>query len=151
MLTGRLTQRQTNSFLFDSVAQVYGDGAIAAFALALQPDSSVGLFAYVLNVASIDQASIDWRDLLTWRLALEGELIARGDQTGFLSLYDPAIADVASSRYFSGETADGWVVTALTQEADALGRSTLRAAVVRGDEQSMIVFSLVDGVWKRAS
>ncbi len=153
-LTGRLTGRQTNAFLFTSLAQNYGDQAVAAFMLAIQPDSSVRLFADTLGLSSIDQAALDWRDYLTWRLALEGELISRGDENAFLSLYDvndPMIRQLAATRYLARDGSDGWVVTALTQEVDLAGIPTLRAAVVKNGEESAILFRLSDGVWKRAS
>lgn len=153
-LTGRLTGRQTNSFLFSSLAQNYGDQVVAASMLSLQPDSSIRLFADALGLSSIDQAVLDWRDYLTWRLALEGELISRGDESAFISLYDvtdPMIRQLASTRYLARDGSEGWVVTAATQEVDLSGIPILRAAVVRNGEEASVLFRLSDGVWKRAS
>ncbi|MDX2161289.1 MAG: hypothetical protein SF162_08200 [bacterium] len=152
-LVGRMTGTQTNSFLLQSLERRYGEAAVRAFADVLQPGSSMAMFAPLLNLASPADADLDWRDLLTWRLALENELIARGAQAEFLSLYDtadPAVSQLAVQRYFNGGSPSA-VVTEAIPGRDAQGNAILETAVSTNDGTLTILFRMVDGVWKRAN
>ena len=49
----------------------------------MQPDSGASLINLVAGTDTLAQANLDWRDFLTWRLALEDELIARREEGRF--------------------------------------------------------------------
>jgi hypothetical protein len=154
----RLTGIETNAFSIDSFARTYGDAAVARLVAALTPDASMATLATAAEVESIGDLDIDWRDVLTWRLTLEAEMIA-GRDDGFLALYataEPGVSDIAIARYNNGATGERWVVNEAVRGADAAGVPTLQAsATVRasdgGERVESVQFRLVDGVWRRAS
>jgi hypothetical protein len=151
-LVARLTGVRTNSFLMESIARNYGEMHIGRLVDAMESNSSMALLAPVLDVSSIDSASLDWRDILTWRLSLEGQLIDRGAQGEFLALYDSEAAALAQARFMSGARAEGWVVTDVQPYIDeATGTARLRAIIDANGEVHEVIFVLADQVWKRAS
>ena len=153
-LAGRLTGAQTNSFLVESIARNYGEFTIGRLVSELQPDSNLSILASVTGAPSIDQANLDWRDVLTWRLALEGQLIDRRAEAEFLTLYDTTdltVRDLAYTRLSNGVRSDGWVVTELQHDRDQANVPLLRATVDASGIAHEVIFRLVDGVWKRAN
>ncbi|MCA9911388.1 MAG: hypothetical protein KC519_22195, partial [Anaerolineae bacterium] len=108
---------------------------------------------------SVADLEIDWRDILTWRLTLEQELIAARDDAHFLALYDltdPAVSDAALARFETVTRGGRLLVSEVTRGADSVGNPALfaRAIVVGTDgstREEQVVFRLVDGNWKRAS
>jgi hypothetical protein len=158
-LVGRFVQIDTHSFLMMSLAQNYGDDSVGQLVQAMQPDSDVRLLSGVIGVSSIEQANLDWRDFLTWRLTVEDELIARRDESGFLALYDTreeAVRTHAYERFNSPPAGERKVVVSLSPlEMGADGSSQIRAAVHVGEGDTLreeeTLFRLVDGVWKRAN
>jgi hypothetical protein len=157
-LVGRFTGAQTNAFVIDSLARQHGDAAVTRLVQALQPNSDARILAQAAGVASLDQANLDWRDFLTWRLVLEADLIARRDQVNFAALYDfraQSTQTIATARFEDMSYATTRrVVTAVTQEIGLDGAPQLRATVQVGDPaagvQEEVIFTLVDGLWKRA-
>jgi hypothetical protein len=151
-LVKRFAEVETNSFLVSSLATTYGDTSVGQLLQALQPTSNIGILSQVTG-KSLDAASLDWSDFLTWRLTVENELITRQDQTNFLELYDPSMRDQAIARYNVGGSADQRIVnSAIPEQVNATAQ--LRALVQVGNpatSQEEVVFRLLDGVWKRAS
>ncbi|MFN8528186.1 MAG: hypothetical protein U0670_06215 [Anaerolineae bacterium] len=151
---GRFAGTQTNSFLIDSFVGSYGEAALGEFVRQLQPNSSITLFASLANVPTVADVNVDWRDYLTWRLALEGELITRHAQNEFQVLYDlsdPTARDLATVRYVNAVTSQGWVVTNITRVTDGTGAPLLQATVQGAAPDQVVNFRLADGVWKRAN
>ncbi len=153
-LVGRFVHIDTNSFLIDSLARNYGEQTVGWLVQSLQPSSDVSLFTSVAGVSSLEQANLDWRDLLTWRLTTEDELISRRDLDNLLRLYDTTDALVLSTahmRFDANLPGEQKVVTLVLPGLDTSGRPQLSATVQIGQRQEEVLFRLVDGVWKRAS
>jgi hypothetical protein len=156
-LVGRFVQMNTNSFLVASLAQNYGDAAVGHLLQAMQPDSSVSILNGITGVGSLEQANLDWRDYLTWRLVTENELIRRRDETNFLALYDTRderVREVAYQRFAATPLDLQKVVISAPVEMSAEGVPQIRAVVQVGEDAASreeILFRLSDGVWKRAS
>ena len=157
-LVGRFTEMDTHSFLIMSLAQNYGDESVGRLAQTMQPASDVRVLNQVTGASSLEQANLDWRDFLTWRLVVEDELIARRDESNFLALYDTndeAVRNQAYERFNTTPTDERKVVVAVQLEADANGVPQLRAVAHAGEGASLrqeeVLFRLVDGVWKRAN
>ena len=108
-LVQQFAQVETNSFLISSLAQHYGDFAVGKLFQAMQPGSDVSVINQVTGT-TLDGASLDWRDFLTWRLTLENQLIQRKDQSDYLLLSghtsDQAVHDTADARYSAGASSD---------------------------------------------
>jgi hypothetical protein len=158
-LTERFTGGETMSYTIASLAERYGEPAIGRLLSALVTDSSLNVLATAAGVASAADLEIDWRSFLTWRLALEAELIAARDEANFPALYDlddPAVGNVAFGRYAAGSLGETWLVNGVTREQDASGVPILRADAAVwvegvGVRNEMVVFRLVGGTWRRAS
>lgn len=151
-LVGRFVGLETNSFLIASLAGNYGEPAVRRLLSLMQPDSSMAVLAEVAGVSSLDQTGLDWRDLLTWRLALEQDALANRDQNAFFALYaidDEAIARLAGVRYAAGVQGQAPVVVSvlLDHTGDA---PVLRTLAQSGQDPAQpIDFRLSGGVWKR--
>ncbi len=155
-LVGRFVAINTNTFLLSSLAQNYGDAAVGALLSALGPEADASALNTAAGTTSLAQANLDWRDFLTWRLALEDELIQRGDEAGFLALYDTrdeAVRTLAYQRYNSGPRGVSRVVASVTPETTLEGIYQLRALVQISDsgQQEEILFRLLNEHWLRAS
>jgi hypothetical protein len=157
-LVGRFVHQDTNAFVIDSLARNYGDAAVGRLLDALQPGSDASVLAGAAGVSTLDQANLDWRDFLTWRLMTEDELIRRRDDASFLSLYDTRdenARNLASQRFtvIPGDVKRTVLSAPLEMGAD--GQPVLRATVqvqeAGGVLQGDVVFRLVDGVWRRAN
>ena len=154
-LVGRFAQINTNSFLMMSLAQNYGDASIGRLLQTMQPDSDVRVLNQVTGTTSLEQGNLDWRDFLTWRLAVEDQLIERHDEGNFLALYDEAVQNAAYERFIAAQTGERRVVVSAPLEIGADGSPQLRAVVNVGEEDTLhqeeVLFRLVDGLWKRAN
>ena len=157
-LVGKFVHQDTNAFVIDSLAKNYGDAAVGRLLQAMQPGSDASIIMGAAGVTSLDQANLDWRDLLTWRLMTEDELIRRRDDVNFLSLYDTRddnVRNLASQRYtvIPGDLKRTVLSAPLATGADGL--PTLRATAQVQDganvSQEEVLFRLVDGVWRRAN
>lgn len=156
-LVGRLVSINTNTFLLSSLAQNYGDAAVGSLLKAMPPNSSASVFNGVTGTSTLAEANLDWRDFLTWRLALEDELIRRGDEGNYLALYDTrdeTARNLAYQRYNAGSTGESRVVTAATPETAPDGTYQLRALAEVGNpvtRQEEVLFRLVNEGWLRAN
>jgi hypothetical protein len=157
-LVGRFAEINTNSFLISSLANNYGDQAVGVLAEFLGPETDASVLAAVSGVNALDQANLDWRDFLTWRLITEEELMIRGDATHYIELYDTndeAVRTTAYSRYNTDLVPEQKVVVLALPEVTAEGLPQLRATVQVGKEgnlrQEEVLFRLVNNVWRRAS
>jgi hypothetical protein len=156
-LVGRLVSINTNTFLMSSLAQNYSDAAVGSLLKAMPPNASVSVFNSVIGTSTLAQANLDWRDFLTWRLALEDELIRRGDEGNYLALYDTrdeAARNLAYQRYNQGASGESRVVTSVTPETADDGTHQLRALVEIGNPatgQEEVLFRLVNEGWLRAN
>ena len=151
-LVGRFVAIDTNTFLISSLAQNYGEPAVGSLLSAMQPDSNAAIINSVTGAESLAQANLDWRDFLTWRLALESELIARREEAYFLTLYDTrdeATRDAAYARFNAGEAPAQRVVVSAQPETGPDGAFQLRAQVESGEEA--VIFRLVNDTWLRAN
>jgi hypothetical protein len=153
-LVGRFAQVDTNSFLVASLAQNYGVQAVGRLVQEMSPNANASILNRVTGAASLEQANLDWRDFLTWRLALENELIIRRDETNFLALYDTrdeAVRSAAYGRYNAGASGEQRIVVSAMPENAPGGSFILRAIVQAGERQEAALFRVVDGVWRRAN
>lgn len=157
-LVERFTGQETNAFVADALAQTYGEAAVGRLLAALTPDASMSVLASAAGVGSLGEMTLDWRDLLTWRLTLETRLIAERNDAAFIALYDtsdPVALDRAFQRYGAGDLGETWVVTGVVAETDANSLPMLRATAFArssaGDRTEEVLFRLIDDVWKRAS
>lgn len=158
-LVGRFTQIDTHSFLMMSLAQNYGDESVARLVHAMEPDTDVRLLREVIGVSSLEQGNLDWRDFLTWRLAVEDELIGRRDEDHYVALYDTrdeVVQARAYERFNAAPTGERKVVVSVSPlEPSVDGSPQLRTVVHVGQGEALrqeeVLFRLVDGVWKRAN
>jgi hypothetical protein len=157
-LVGRFVQLETNTFLMTSIVRHYGEAALARLLDAMQADSDMAIISSVLNEPNLATTNLDWRDLLTWRLVTENDLIQRDDRVGLLTLYDTRDADVMSSanRRYDQIILQENPLVLLTEPAQSDdGAPQLRATVQTGRDgffrQDIVTFNLVDNVWRRAS
>ena len=151
-MVGRFAAIDTNSFLINSLAQNYGETFVGDLIRLLQPDSQVDVLSALTG--PLEQANLDWRDYLTWRLALEDELITRGDEGNFLMLYatgDETVRQLAYQRYNAGPSGLNRVVVSARPETTPEGQLQLRAVSDVNGQQEDILFRLVNGRWLRAS
>lgn len=157
-LVGRFVLINTNSFLVESLAQNYGLPAVGRLVQVMQPDTDMSVLLLVTGTLTIDQANLDWRDFLTWRLVTEDELIARRDEQAVLRLYDTndsSALNNAYARLSANAVREQRVVTVVTSELSPQGVPQLRATVRVGQDETVreeqAVFRLVNGVWLRVS
>ncbi len=157
-LVGRFVEIDTNSFVVSSLASQYGDTAVGRLMQIMQPTSNARVLAEAAGVASLDIANLDWRDFLTWRLVAEASLIAQRDETNFLALYDTrdeTLRNTALARFNETTPSENQVVTVAVAQTGADGSPEILATVQVGPpenaRQELVLFRLVDGLWKRAS
>lgn len=157
-LVGRWVQIDTNTFLLTSLVRQYGDEVMGRLAQALGPTSSVQVIAQVLDVPTIADVELDWRDVLTWRLVTERDLILRQDQGNYLQLYDlrdQGVVAMAMARFGRGAQDEIPVVLLVERATAPDGGPQLRAQVQvespAGVRQEVVLFNLVEGDWRRVN
>ncbi|HUN10582.1 MAG TPA: hypothetical protein PLQ56_28550, partial [Aggregatilineales bacterium] len=159
-LTGRYAGAQANAYLLESLSIAYGEAAVGRLLGAMESGITAGasLIAQAAGVSSPDQAAVDWRDLLTWRFALEAELITRQDEANFTLLYDlgdVTAAGLAAQRFNAAPDGLQRVVIASELRPGADGQPILlaRVEVQTGGEPrpEEAQFRLVNGDWKRVN
>lgn len=151
------TRLDSGAVLVRSIAENYGDDEVARLLTRLSATSDMSILEAVLD-QPLAGADLDWRDFIEWRLALENELFSARRQNEWLSLYDTTdenVRLVAYDRYSSSAAAPDYrVIDQLIWSAPD-GRSQLRVtAQARGGDggaEEIILFNLVNSVWKRAS
>ena len=151
------TRLDIGATLMRSLASNYGDDKIAQLLTQLSDTSDMSIIEAVVD-EPLEGADLDWRDFIEWRLRLERELINTRRQNEWLSLYDTSdesVRLVAYERYSLGTTAQDYSVIDQAVWSTPYGwpqlRATVRATGDDGNGEEIILFNLVNGVWKRAS
>jgi hypothetical protein len=151
-LVGRFVSINTNAFLLESLATNYGAQAPGQLLQSLTPEASVDVLTAITG--PLAQANLDWRDFLTWRLALEDELMNRQDEANFLGLYhtgDEQVRALAYERYNAGPSGARWVVTSVQSDTLPDGGVQVRALAEMGEQRLEALFQLVNGRWRRVN
>lgn len=155
---GRAVSVETESYLIASLVQNYGQPTVSTLINTLQPDSTINLLASVIANGDLSQLNADWRDFVSWRLSLEDDLIARGEEGRWLDLYDTRDDQTrlrAYERYNMNNTGLTYQVVSVERQTSPEGIPQLKATVNIGRDndfrQDIILFNLVDDGWRRAS
>ena len=156
-LSEKFTRLDSGALLMRSIAEKYGDDAIARALAQLAATSDMSILAAAI-AQPFEDAELDWRDFLEWRLTLEDELIGAGRLDEWLKLYDTVEESVrlaAYDRYSRGATAHSYQVVDQEIWSRPNGwpqlRATVRVSGSNSDADEIILFNLVNSVWKRAS
>ncbi len=149
------TRLDSGAALMRSLVQNYGDDKIAQLLTQLSATSDMSILEAVVD-EPLEGADLDWRDFIEWRLQLENELIRARRQNEWLSLYDTSDENArlaAYQRYNDSAAAQDYRVLDQLVWSKPDGRPQLRATVqaTGADGEEIILFNLVNGVWKRAS
>lgn len=153
-LVGQYVQLDTGSNLITSLATNYGDDAVEQLLRSLQPNSDISLLAQITGASALNQANLDWRDFITWRLEIENTLIQQQNEAAWLTLYD--LRDDVSRQTAYARFTNGQILaqpTVVLAEVVANGDVTqLRVVVQVGEDrhEEVIFFNLVNNVWLRA-
>jgi len=150
-------QVETNSFLMESIADQYGQDKIGQLVSLFTPTSDMTIIQQVVP-APLGQANLDWRDFITWRLVTEDELIARRSEGEWLNLYDTSDETVrvtAYNRYNANIPTQQPVAIDQQVQTSLSGLPQLRITVRVGADNTfrdeIVLFNLVNNIWKRAS
>lgn len=156
-LVEQFVQVETNSFLMESLVQNYGDDSVGQLVSLFTPTSDMSIIQQVIP-APIGQANLDWRDFITWRLVTEDELIARRSEGEWLNLYDTSeqsVQQAAYDRYNTNVPVDQPVAIEQQVQTSGGGQPQLRMTVRIGSSNTfrdeIVLFNLVNNIWKRAS
>ncbi len=156
-LVGSMLQVDTQSYVVSSLAANYGAAAVGQLLGNLQPNSNIDILAQITG-KSLEQIGLDWRDYLSWRLALEEELLQKRDEANYLALYDTrdeAARNLAYQRFNMNTPSGKMLVSSAQTEVLTDGTINLRAVVMIGEgatvQQGEAIFRLADGVWKRVN
>lgn len=147
------TGLDSGALLMRSLAENYGDDKVAQLLAQLSATSEMSILEAVL-AQPLAGADLDWRDFIEWRLALEKELLNARRQNEWLSLYDTTDENarlLAYDRYSRSEAAPDYRVIDQRIWSSPDGRSQLRVTAQARGADEIILFNLVNSVWKRAS
>lgn len=158
-LTARYAQVGTTALLITSLAENYGTAAVGRLLQSLSVDSSADVFTSVTEVSRLEEANLDWRDFLSWRLRLEHDLYNLAGQEAentFVSLYDPAFLQTAQARYRASAAPPSEAEVVLAPISTAPDGIPQIVAIARFGKdadlrEEQVTFRLIDGTWKRAS
>lgn len=155
---GRFAGVDTGSYFVDSLAQNYGEASIGRLLRGLQPTSDISVANQVIGAASLEQANLDWRDFMRWRLQTEQALINARDQANFAALYDTGdenALSIANGRFNANAPIEPVTVQAVSLEIDGNGVAHLRGLVRLGSPEATrdeeVILRLVNGAWRRAN
>lgn len=153
-LVGRYVETDTGSYLVESLVQAHGVAKVGQLLQLLQPESDISVLNALLGV-SLDQAGLDWRDFLAWRLATEETLIQQRAEPLWQRLVDlrtDVDRNAAYARYNAALTIVPRKVNSVTASTESDGTPTMTAMVSATDGSSaeQIIFRLVNNVWVRA-
>jgi hypothetical protein len=152
-LVGRYVQTDTGSYLIESLVQTQGAAKIGQLLQLLQPESDISVLNALLGVP-LDQAGLDWRDFLTWRLATEDTLIQQRAESLWQRLVDIRSETDRNTAYarYNGQVGAVRKVDSVTAGVGTDGTPTLTALVTAAEAASAetITFRLVNNVWVRA-
>ena len=130
-LVEQFVQVETNSFLIESIATQYGVDKVGQLVSLFTPTSDMDVIQQVIP-APIGQANLDWRDLMTWRLVTETELVTRRSEAEWLNLYDTTdevVRVAAYNRFNSGVMVDQQVAIEQQMQTSVTGQPQLRIVV----------------------
>ncbi|MAU09239.1 MAG: hypothetical protein CL607_05410 [Anaerolineaceae bacterium] len=157
-LVGQFVEVNTESQLVQSIAENYGTEYVGRLLTELPPTANMDALAGILGVSDLSTANLDWRDLLSWRLVTEDELISRGEEAAWTALYDftnPDVMAQAYERYNANQAPQNYKVTDLQPQATESGVPEVMAIVYVGEnnvfQEQRILFRMVNNVWLRAS
>ena len=143
--------------LVDSLASLYGEEKVAELVDYLAPAASMAVLQQIIG-HPLDEAPLNWRDFVKWRLNTEADLIISGAESDLLNLYDTGDEDVWQTAYQRYRTKTvfrpGAVLDQVISRAPD-GSPQLRVTVIAdggaNGEEMLVLFNLVNGVWKRAN
>ena len=156
-LVEQFAQIDTGAPLIKSLASQYGIDKISQLVSLFAPTADMSIIQQVIP-DPIGQAKLDWRGFIAWRLNAEDQLIASRAENEWLTLYDlsqESVRAAAYERYRASLPPPPRQVTAQQMQTAADGTPQLRMTVRTGSGSAfrdhIILFSLVNTVWKRAS
>ncbi len=152
-LSETFTRLDSGATLMRSLADSYGEDKIAELLSALAATSDMSIIESVIQ-QPVAGANLDWRDYIEWRLRLENELLAADRRHEWLELYDTRDESArlaANARYGRGPIEQDYRVIDQQIWSERAGDPQLRATLLVDGEEAIILFNLVDGVWKRAN
>lgn len=143
--------------LVHSLAKQYGEQRVVQLLSILSATADMSILQEVLPVA-IESAELDWRDFIAWRLNTEAELIRARAEEEWLRLYDTSDPDARAAAYRRFNDNAPLRLLGVSEPVIWVGddgKSQLRATVefesAEGIAAEVILFNLVNQVWKRAS
>ena len=156
-LAAWLTSENQSASLMGSLTDHYGAAAVAQLLTNLSATDSMATLQRVIP-NPLEQANLDWGDFIEWRLELESELTAARAEAEWLRLYhttDDKVRRAAYDRFNQNEPPQAFkVVDQLLWKSDA-GYPQLRVSVEFDQasqlQEEIILFNLVNDVWKRSS
>ena len=94
----KFTRLDSGATLMRSLAENYGDNKIAQLLSQLSDTSDLSLVQQVID-PRLEEADLDWRDFVEWRLDLEAELATSRRQNEWLNLYDTSDESTRLAAY----------------------------------------------------
>ncbi len=156
-LAAWLIQMERSDSLMGTLANNYGADAVAQLLDSLGATDSMAILQRMIP-DPLAQADLNWRDFIEWRLELEAELIAARAEEQWLRLYDTSgegARRAAYARFNQSAPEPAYqVIDQFLWTSDA-GRPQLRVSVKAGEagqpQEEIVLFNLVNGVWKRSN
>ncbi|XWX05338.1 hypothetical protein VZO05_07200 [Aggregatilineales bacterium SYSU G02658] len=145
-LVGRWLQVDNGAYLIESIVQQYGAASISRLLAEMRPNSAISLVSRALQI-DLGSAPLDWRDFLSYRLAVEEQAARRGDLQTLARLYEPTPQGQQRAAERLMATGGATVVVSVTRETSPQGLPQLFAVTADGQA---VIFRLVDGIWVRA-
>lgn len=156
-LSEAFTRLDSGATLMRSLADKYGADKVARLLAQMTAASDISILQEAVN-QPFESADLDWRDFVEWRLALEQSLIRDRRENDWLKLYDTSVESArvaAYGRFNAGAKEQSYRVIDLLHWSKPDGAPQLRATVqaigAGGAAEEIVLFNLVDGLWKRAS
>lgn len=155
-LTGLFAEVNTNAHIIISLAENYGRAQVGELLVRLQPDDSADVLRRLTGVSRLDEANLDWRDFLTWRLLAEDELRQRGNLERFRLMYTPEAAELATRRFSGAEPYRAQGIVILAEKGLGVDGVPQIVATVRYGEDNTapterVLFRLSGDTWRRAN
>ena len=143
--------------LLGSLAENYGAEAVARLLANLSATDSMAVLQGVIS-DPLAQADLDWRDFIEWRLELESKLIAARAEEAWLRLYDTSddsVRRAAYARFNQNAPPQAYKVIDQRISSSDAGIPQLRVITEAGAasqaQEELLLFNMVNGVWKRSS
>ena len=156
-LVDRFTELDQGANLVKSLAEAYGERMVAQLVAQLSPTASMSVIERILPDA-IENAKLDWRDFVKWRLNTEADLISSRSESEWLNLYDTSDDSVWQAAYqrYNENThsrAKAVIDQVIWQNPEGTPQLHITATFEdsSGAEDQIVLFNLLNDVWKRAS